>query len=369
MEEISLYFHIPFCTKKCPYCHFFVVPNNIGSHSDLLEGLKTEWELISPLIENKKIVSIYFGGGTPFLIGSAAIQTILSWIKPSHPVEITLEANPDDITLEAMQDFYEAGINRVSIGIQSLDNPLLKTLGRIHTAQKATESVLLTHQAGIHNITVDLMFDLPGQTLSSWKSTLREVSTLPITHLSLYNLTFEPGAVFYKKQKELSPLLPSEEVSLEMLSLATTSLEKMGLKRYEISAFAKPSFESLHNVGYWTGRSFLGLGPSAFSYWEGKRFQNVCHLKKYTSSLKEKKLPRDFEEKLTPQASLHERFAIHLRLFRGVPRHLYHIQGDLLTRLEKKGWITLSPDTICLTDEGKLFYDSVAEEIVILNSP
>ncbi|MGR3973465.1 MAG: radical SAM family heme chaperone HemW [Candidatus Rhabdochlamydia sp.] len=366
MEEISLYFHIPFCTKKCPYCHFFVVPNHLGSHFDLIEGLKTEWELISPLVKGKKIVSIYFGGGTPFLIGSDAIQTILKWIHPPAQAEITLEANPDDITLEAMTRFHDAGINRVSIGVQSLDNPLLKTLGRNHTAQKAIESICLTSQAGIHNITIDLMFDLPGQTLSSWKSTLRQLKDLPITHLSLYNLTFEPGAVFYKKRKELSPLLPSEDASLEMLQLACSSLESIGLERYEISAFAKPSFESQHNVGYWTGRPFLGLGPSAFSYWEGKRFQNICHLKKYTSCLKDRQLPRSFEETLSPLASLHERFAIHLRLFQGVPSHLYPIDQRLLNRLEKKGWITISDTTICLTDKGKLFYDSVAEEIVVI---
>jgi oxygen-independent coproporphyrinogen III oxidase len=361
---ISLYIHVPFCTKKCPYCHFFVVPSAIESHELYLKSLRKEWELIQPLIQGENIVSVYFGGGTPSLLGPVKIAEILSWITCDG--EVTLEVNPDDVTFEKMQAFKAAGINRVSLGLQSLDNPLLKTLGRLHTAQKATEAVRLTSEAGIKNITVDLMYEIPGQTLKTWQQTLDELQDLPITHLSLYNLTFEPGAVFYKKQKELSPLLPSPEDSLAMLSAACTTLQNMGLGRYEISAFAKPGYQSIHNTGYWTGRPFLGLGPSAFSFWEGARFRNVCHLKKWHDLLSQNTLPRDFDEKLTPLASLHERLAIRLRMFDGAPRSEYPAPPSLLQKLEAKGWITLSPTTICLTDQGRLFYDSVAEEIILL---
>ncbi|MGH2637983.1 MAG: coproporphyrinogen-III oxidase family protein, partial [Rhabdochlamydiaceae bacterium] len=210
------------------------MPSKTASHTLFVQSLKKEWEMIQPLIEGKKIVSVYFGGGTPSLLGPKKIEEILSWMTTED--EITLEANPDDVTLEKMSAFRKAGINRVSLGLQSLDNPLLKTLGRLHTAQKAVEAVHATSQAGIKNITVDLMYEIPGQTLKIWQETLDQLQPLPITHLSLYNLTFEPGAVFYKKQKQLSPLLPSPEESLNMLNAACVSLKKMGLHRYEISA-------------------------------------------------------------------------------------------------------------------------------------
>ncbi len=319
--------------------------------------------MIQPLIEGKKIVSVYLGGGTPSLLGPEKISEILSWMPCDG--EITLEVNPDGVTLEKMEAFRAAGINRVSLGLQSLDNPLLKTLGRLHTAQKAIEAVHLTSQAGIKNISVDLMYEIPGQTLKIWQETLDQLETLPITHLSLYNLTFEPGAVFYKKQKELSPLLPSPEDSLTMLNTACSSLKKIGLERYEISAFAKPGLQSQHNTGYWTGRPFLGLGPSAFSFWEGRRQRNVCHLKKWQEMLSQGLLPRDFDEKLTPLASLHERLAVRLRMFDGAPLSEFPVDPALLQKLESKGWISQSPTTVCLTEQGRLFYDSVAEEIVI----
>lgn len=364
---ISLYFHVPFCTKKCPYCHFFVVPNDLSSHALFLKGLKKEWDLLQHQIQDKEIVSVYFGGGTPSLIRAVAIADILSWMALGPDVEITLEANPDDITQEAMQAFQKAGVNRVSLGLQSLDNPLLKTLGRLHSAQKAIEAVHFTAQSGIANISVDLMYEIPGQTLKTWQRTLDQLAGLPITHLSLYNLTFEPGAVFYKKQKELSPLLPSPEESLRMLEAACTTLQRLGLERYEISAFARPSFQSRHNMGYWIGRPFFGLGPSAFSYWEGRRFRNVCHLKKYLERLDCNQLPRDFDEKLSPLASLHERLAVRLRLFDGAPRQEFPVDPTLLQKLVQKGWITLSPTRIQLTDQGRLFYDSVAEEIILVD--
>lgn len=368
MTPVSLYFHVPFCTKKCPYCHFFVVPNEPLSHNSFMEGLEKEWELIQPQLQGCTIVSIYFGGGTPSLLGADAIARILNWIPVSTPVEITLEANPDDVSLEGMQQFQRAGINRVSLGVQSLDNPLLKRLGRLHSAQKAIEAIHQTAQAGIHNISIDLMYEIPGQTVQTWQSTLNQLSHLPITHLSLYNLTFEPGALFYKQQKQLSPLLPSPAESLSMLEAACTFLPTIGLQRYEISAFAKPSFESCHNTGYWTGRPFLGLGPSAFSYWEGRRFRNVCHLKKYLDHLNQSTLPRNFDEKLSDLASLHERLAIRLRLLEGVDRHEFPVDPHLLQSLESKGWISLSPTRLALTEQGRLFYDSVAEEIVLPTS-
>ncbi len=358
---VSLYFHIPFCSKKCPYCHFYVLPDKADLHQLLLEALYLQWKKWEPEIQGKKIVSIYFGGGTPSLLGPKAIEKILSWVPYSSPCEITLEANPEKSFLP---EFVSVGVNRVSLGVQSLDNPTLTMLGRTHTAERAIETIA---NAGIENISIDLMYEIPGQTLESWKKTLARLKDLPITHLSLYNLTFEPQTLFFKKQKELTPLLPSSELSLEMLQLAVSHLESIGLKRYEISAFAKEGFHSCHNTGYWTGRPFLGLGPSAFSYWNGKRFRNVANLQKYAAALKRGASPIDFEEQLPYPQNIQELLAIRLRLLEGVdlkdypvpPVSLQNLQG-----LQDRGWLQIRGSRAKLTPEGLLFYDSVAEAIV-----
>lgn len=365
-EEIGLYFHIPFCSKKCPYCHFYVLPNLEESKNQLMEGLCLEWERQFPLIQHKEILSVYFGGGTPFLFGPKRIATLLNMVG-KKPQEITLEVNPENVTEEAMRAFAQAGINRVSLGVQSLDDSSLGILGRGHSARKAIEAIESVHRAGITNISIDLMYDLPHQTLESWERTLAKAQELPITHLSLYNLTFEPHTLFLKKEKTLRPFLPSSEMSLEMLEKGVESLEAMGLMRYEISAFAKQGYEAIHNKGYWLGRPFLGFGPSAFSDWEGRRFRNIANLKKYCELLKEGKPAIDFEEKLAYPDNVHERFAVELRLLKGVSLSKFELNEACLKRLkalEAKGWISIEGELVKLTENGLLFYDSVASEII-----
>lgn len=352
-HDYSLYFHIPFCTQKCGYCHFYVIPNQQRYHALYMEALKKEWELRSPLLpRDGKLVSIYFGGGTPSLLGQENIDTILSWISPADDVEITLEANPETTV-------PTGGINRVSLGVQSFDPTLLTTLTRTHTAVQAIQTVHQLADSGIHNITIDLMYDLPGQTLQSWEATLDTALTLPIQHLSLYNLTIEPHTSFYKQKEKLKPRLPNGEVSLQMLETAIQKLEAGGLQRYEISAFAQSGFTSRHNTGYWQGRPFLGFGPSAFSYWEGARFRNGSHLHRYAKKLFDSSDPVDFHEKLDPLAQLKERVAVQLRLLDGVerwPPELESIRIDL----EQEGYLNSNK----LTNKGLLFHDTVAELII-----
>lgn len=365
--DISLYIHIPFCRKKCPYCHFYVLPNESRSQTVLLDALKLEWARYQPLTRDCRLVSIYFGGGTPFLIGPQSIEEILSWIVPKKGTEITLEANPGETTVQQFREFLHAGINRVSLGVQSFDNSLLKMLGRLHTAEEARRATLDASSAGIDNISIDLMYEIPGQTLESWKKTLNQVKFLPVQHLSLYNLTFEPRTVFFKRQASLTPLLPSKKEALMMLQMAVDVFELNNFKRYEISAFAKKNHLSMHNIGYWQGRPFLGLGPSAFSYWEGRRYQNYSDLKKYATALKMGEESIGFEERLSPRGSLHERLAIHLRMLEGVDMNQYPISPLLYKKLEKKGWILIEKGRARLSEQGKLFYDSLAEEIILID--
>ncbi len=376
-NRVSLYIHVPFCTKKCPYCHFFVQPNSEDSQNIFLSSLIREWDLRSPLLLEKEIVSIYFGGGTPSLLPAKEIENILSFIRKgpgrvSPSCEITLEANPENVSLASMQDFLKAGINRVSMGVQSFDDSLLQTLRRTHNSEKAKKALDFISQAGVSNVSIDLMYELPHQTLKTWETSLLEVKNLPITHLSLYNLVFEPGTLFHKKSKLLSPTLPSEEDSLQMLNLAVQHLESFGLNRYEISAFSKPGYESLHNVGYWTGRPFLGLGPSAFSYFEGRRFQNIAHLKKYETALLQNTFPENFEESLPFEKKQKELLAVELRLLRGVDLSLFQEKNGILStslqdsikNLLLKNWLKQNNAQLSLSEEGLLFYDSVASELI-----
>jgi oxygen-independent coproporphyrinogen III oxidase len=376
-REISLYFHIPFCSKKCPYCHFFVLPNEEKLKISFVEALLKEWELRLPQMQEKRIVSVYFGGGTPTKLSPGQFHLILekiyqSKIPISSDCEVTLEANPEDITISLMREFRALGINRVSIGIQSLNDEDLIVLGRGHNAGRGIQAVEAVYEAGISNISIDLMFELPSQTLEGWEKCLKKLCNLPLTHLSLYNLTFEPQTVFFKKQQQFLAQLPPDEVRLEMLQRAVQFLESIGLERYEISAFAKPGFYSRHNTGYWTGRPFLGLGPSAFSYWEGARFSNAANLKKYMNELKRDRFPVDFEECLEYPRRFQELLAVQLRLIAGVNVSQFIAKhGPLpervevsLQRLIEKRWIEKKADIVKLTAPGQLFYDSVATELI-----
>lgn len=364
IKDISLYFHIPFCTKKCPYCHFYVIPNHQAFHPLLAEGLEKEWGFRKPEIETKPIASIYFGGGTPSLFGPRSIGDILSRIQTPPSCEITIEANPEEASEPLLAEYRKLGINRLSLGVQSLDDRSLQTLERIHSAAKAKEAIWAAARAGFTNISIDLMYDLPGQTEASLRYTLDQIKDLPIAHVSLYNLTFEPHTVFYKRKEKLLPQVPSPPESLRLLQNAVDALESAGLKRYEISAFGLPS---VHNSGYWTARPFLGFGPSACSFWNKSRFRNVANLQRYARSLNEGRLAIDFEEKLQYPADVKELLAVQLRLKKGVDLSSWNLPEETdktLQQLKREGFVQQTNSLWQLTDKGMLFYDTVAVELI-----
>lgn len=379
VPKASLYFHIPFCRKKCPYCHFYVLAFKASQEDLLIDALEKEWQQKRNQLSQFSITSIYFGGGTPTQLSPKAFEKILSWIhrdcKVDLDCEITLEGNPEDITPSTfpLKDYLSFGINRISLGVQSFDDTLLKVLGRGHLGAQAKAAIEKANNYGFSNITIDLMYETPHQTLESWEKTLLSAISLPISHISLYNLTFEKGAAFFRKQKSLLPLLPSEADSTRMFQLCDEILPKAGLNRYEISAFAKNKKESRHNLGYWQGRSFLGFGPSAFSYWDKKRFQNIANLKKYNELLKAGKSPIDFSENLEPLAHQAEMLAVGLRPLEGIDISSFEARYGALSpeiqkalkRLEEAQFIKLgSTQKISLTPKGRLFHDTVAEELI-----
>lgn len=373
-DEYSLYFHIPFCEKKCPYCHFFVLPNKENYHHSLLDGLKKEWEQKRPLTQGKNWQSLYFGGGTPSLWPLSCYACLFDALSPPQDIEITLEANPHNLDKEKLRAFKNLGFNRLSFGVQSLDEGELLTLGRAHNANSALSAIEDAYNVGFDNISIDLLFDVPSQTLTSFERTLNKLQTLPITHLSLYNLTFEPHTSFYKHKETLQKQLPSENISTKMYETACKRLSEIGLEQYEISAFAKAGFVSKHNSGYWRSRPFLGLGPSAFSDWNYLRFQNPCSLSKYLKKLEANQDPKDFEEKLPLESALRERLAVQLRLCAGVDLKSFYQTHNapktFISQIEKdieplisKGLLTASP-TLQLTEKGRLFYNQVAIALI-----
>lgn len=365
--EISLYFHIPFCSHKCPYCHFYVVADKEPLKETLLQGLALEWQNIP---KEGKLTTVYFGGGTPTLFGHERIRTVLDWIARSfgslEGIEITIEANPEQINSTLCRNLKEIGINRVSIGIQSFDQNELSLLDRRHSPKKAIDAIYCVKEAGIINISIDLMYELPRQSKELWRKTLATACQLPITHLSLYNLTIEPHTPFARREEELKKLVPDQEVATWMYLAAIEELSKHGLHQYEISAFCKKGFESRHNMGYWIGRPFYGLGPSAFSFDGIKRFRNVAHLPRYTKLLQENMSPIDFVEELPSDARRKELLALGLRLNKGVKVTALLPQDtlDTISRLEEEGFLETRDDILSLTQKGILFYDTVAAELI-----
>ncbi|MBM3192196.1 MAG: radical SAM family heme chaperone HemW, partial [Chlamydiae bacterium] len=361
------------CSKKCPYCHFYVLTSKETAHGDYIEVLLQEWRQKLPLLQGKVVYSIYFGGGTPSQVSPWVLEKLFKEIFASsltfHPsLEVTFEANPEDLTASYLQHLKSLPINRLSIGVQSLHDETLKILERQHDAARATQSLEMAFHLGFSNISIDLMYDLPHQTPSSWEYTLNALEGLPITHLSLYNLTIEPHTSFYKRKKKLEPFLPDEDKSLYLLQQALEAFASLGLERYEVSAFAKEGFYSRHNVGYWLGREFHGYGPSAFSYYQGRRFRSVEHLHKYSQAIRLGLSAKDFEEKLEEEASLRELLAIRLRLLEGVNLKAFPLfSQDLsqtLINLKKDKFLKEEDGKLFLSSKGLLFYDSVATEII-----
>lgn len=349
-----------------------MLPNLPSAHEDFVKTLLLELELKRDLLVNKTIKSIYFGGGTPALLAPHFFEQILNQISFDPNIEITLEANPENLTLELLQGFRKAGINRLSIGAQSFDDDLLKILSRTHDARTTLQALEWAEKAGFDNITIDLMYDLPTQTEAVWIKTLKTAIQQPITHLSLYNLTIEPETVFFKKRKVLTPKLPSPDSSLTMYNAALEILPQGNLNPYEISAFAKPGFHSQHNVGYWTAREFLGIGPSAYSYWNKNRFRNVPHFGKYQKALQAGLDPKEESDDLSDEERRRELLAVEIRLRRGVNLTSFQQRHGILAplifkeidQLVTKGWIQKTGNQITLTSQGVLFYDSVAVELI-----
>lgn len=287
-KTIALYVHIPFCIRKCLYCDFLSGNASIEVKMKYLEALRTEmecWRLF--LSEEYRIRSIFLGGGTPTALDEALYAVLLEMIAAvfgdmlSDSVEYSTEANPGTITISHIQHMKTFGINRVSLGLQSANDDELRALGRIHSFKDFLESYEKLRMFDINNINIDLMADIPGQSIKSYENTLKQAVRLKPEHISSYSLIIEEGTVFYEMHQQGKLLIPSEEEDRAMYEYTKEFLSANGYKRYEISNYAKEGYESIHNITYWTGEEYLGFGLGASSYFKGYRFQNQTDISTY----------------------------------------------------------------------------------------
>ncbi|MGN1301375.1 MAG: radical SAM family heme chaperone HemW [Clostridia bacterium] len=285
MKELGIYVHIPFCKQKCSYCDFISYWDKNDLVEKYIEALKQEIKTNTEDVSKYEISTIYIGGGTPSYIESKHIEEILKTIKKKYNVsknaEITIEVNPGSATKEKLECYAEAGINRISIGLQSCNNNLLKMIGRIHTYEDFLSTYKLAREVGFKNINVDLMIGLPNQTLEDVKKSLEEIIKLNPEHISVYSLIVEEGTPIEKKIVKGELKLPNEELERKEYWEVKITLESSGYKHYEISNFAKRGYESKHNLNCWEQKEYLGFGVAAHSYMNGVRYSNVEHIEEY----------------------------------------------------------------------------------------
>ena len=325
-KPIELYIHIPFCVKKCDYCDFLSFRALSSVHEAYVQQLIREIRAQSCYCTDCQVVSVFIGGGTPSLLEPSCIsrimETVFSCFQVEPEAEITIEANPGTLLGKKLPVYRQCGINRVSIGLQSADNTELKNLGRIHSFEEFLKSFQSARMAGFTNINIDLMSGIPGQTLESWKNTLKKVTMLKPEHISAYSLIIEEGTPFWNRFGEgacacdyTGPALPDEDTENKIYRFTRKFLQEQGFERYEISNYAKPGRACRHNIGYWTGLPYLGLGLGASSYMDGCRFAVNSDMKQY---LEEKPGMFTDVEKLTKKDMEEEFFYVGLRMTAGV---------------------------------------------------
>ncbi len=283
-----IYIHIPFCRQKCYYCDFYKTLNTSLSNK-FLSALKKEIQQNANYLEKEPVETIYFGGGTPSVLTKNEISEILVVLNNEFQVlpeaEITFEANPDDLSIQYLENIYSVGINRLSIGIQSFQNKYLKKMNRRHSVKQAVESVENAAKIGFENISVDLIYGLPELTIEDWKASLKQVFQLPVQHLSAYHLTYHEGTSFYNSLKNGTLKELKEPDSILQFNTLVEATKKMGFQQYEISNFAKNRMYSKHNKSYWFGEKYLGLGPSAHSFNGTSRRWNISNTENYIESI------------------------------------------------------------------------------------
>lgn len=363
METISLYVHVPFCMQKCLYCDFCSFAGQQKQYAAYTNALCAEIKRRSAEAAGKELCTLFIGGGTPTLLPVECLQQIMDTVFQNYRVmenaEITIEANPGTLHKNLLTALRQMGINRLSIGLQAWQDRLLWALGRIHRLEEFLENFHAAKEAGFENISVDLMFALPGQSIADWQETLQKVVNLKPSHISAYSLIVEEGTPFYEAYEKGKLLVADEETDRQMYDMAKAMFEAAGYQQYEISNFARPGFESRHNMAYWQTLPYIGCGLAAHSYIEGVRFHNTYDLEKYISENGNCQ-PED-SETLTVREQEAEFLFCGLRMIEGVSveefykrfgRPLHQVYGDVIKKYISQGLMAEGNNRLFLTSRG-----------------
>ncbi len=344
---LELYIHIPFCVQKCQYCDFLSEPSDQETRVRYIEALLTEIQAVQDA-GTYEIVSVFIGGGTPSVLEAEAIASIMEITQEkfyfSPDAEITIESNPGTVNLAKLKAYRRAGINRLSLGLQSTDSAELKMLGRIHTYEEFLQSYQWAREAGFHNINIDMMFAIPGQTGKAWMSHLRQVAELKPEHISAYSLIIEEGTPFAERELDL----PDEDTEYQMYEDTAGILEEYGYHQYEISNYAKDGYACRHNIGYWRRTKYLGLGLGASSLYEGRRFSNTRDMQEYLKfSGNPERIRKDITELLLND-QIEEFMYLGLRMTEGISeldfeqkfgQKMENIYGSVLKKYKETGFL------------------------------
>lgn len=361
-----LYVHIPFCPKVCPYCSFYKEASDRNKTQQFLDAVLTEAEVRNGDF-NIQPETIFFGGGTPTALSTSQLTYLLTGLRErldlSQIAEWTLEMNPATVSLEKALRLRELGVNRVSMGVQAWDEPTLKKLGRVHSAAQALKSFRILRTAGFDNVNLDLIFGVPGQTQEKWLESLQQTIDLEPEHISAYCLTYEEDTEFFRRFQK-GELVQDNDADAELFERTMDTLGEAGYDQYELSNYARRGRECRHNLGYWLGKNYVGLGPSAFSTCGLDRWQNIADTKTYYSRILSGQDVTSFSETVTPQVHQAETIAFGLRTNRGVAAAKLTDWPDATEEFSSLGLIMETNGRFFLTRRGKMVADTVAGAFV-----
>lgn len=385
-KKFGIYIHIPFCRQKCFYCDF---PSFAGREKKIdryLQALEQEFALLRQRLYPKDNVrdikskfaprTIYIGGGTPTALNAHQLEKLLEIVKKYVAVaeEFTVEMNPGTVDREKLLLLQQAGVNRLSVGVQSFDDHCLKKIGRIHTVQEAVDTIELAHNLGFDNISLDLIYGLPQQDREILTKSVERALTLPVQHISIYGLQLEEGTAFQRMADMGKLHLPTDELVEAMHDYIVEKLPEAGYQRYEISNYALPGYESKHNLSYWQDVDYLGLGSGAHSYWQGTRYENPRGIDDYISVLEAGRLPATLEEQVDRQAHMEEYCFLGLRTAAGIDKNLFQqkfgvdlftVYGRTIEKLVAQDLLQHTARGIALTPLGMKYGNQVFGEFLL----
>ncbi|AYV67198.1 coproporphyrinogen III oxidase [Niallia circulans] len=373
----AAYIHIPFCEHICHYCDFNKVFLKGQPVDEYLDSLEKEMKLTIEKYGQQELSTIFVGGGTPTSLSASQLERLCGMVNKELKLrpeqEYTFEANPGDLTEDKLKALYEGGVNRLSFGVQSFNNELLKRIGRTHKAEDVFSSIEAAKKIGFNNISVDLIYSLPGQTLEDFQETLKTAFTLDIQHYSGYSLIIEPKTVFYNLMRKGKLPTPGEDVEAGMYSVLMDEMARHGFQQYEISNFAKPGFESRHNLTYWNNEEYFGFGAGSHGYVHGNRYSNYGPLKKYMQPLEQGEFPIMHEHKVTVIEQMEEELFLGLRENKGVSlssfeqkynENVLELFDKEINKLISRELIEIESDYLKLTHKGRFLGNEVFQSFI-----